>query len=224
MTTGCYLSVRHPNYAERRPLFKRVPDSIDVVLEPAAVIEGRVIDQVSAKPAVEVVVSAQGTNASKIKSSPTVRTDGDGKYQLTSLAAGSYNIWANAPARACPAIDTFAVAAGKTYKAPDLKLVEGAWLEGRVVDADSGKPLTKGRAQRLTSRQKRGQGRSRFVTGRRARKAAPVARAAMWTITDTFGSSSRPAFSTRTSRTATSGNGRSGESTFKKAWKSKREK
>ncbi len=100
--TGCYLSVRHPNYAENRPLYKRVPDSVDVVIEPAAVIEGRVIDQLSGKPAAGVRVSAQGTNASRIASSPSVVTNEEGKYQLTSLAAGSYNIWADAPARALP--------------------------------------------------------------------------------------------------------------------------
>ena len=143
IATGCYFSVRHPNYAERRPLYKRVPDSIDVVLHPAAVIEGRVINQVSGKPAAGVVVSIQSTNASGGKGFAETCTDDKGKYRLTSLAAGSYNIWANAPDRACAAIDTFAVTGGKMYLAPELKLVEGAWLEGRIVDAESGKPLSK---------------------------------------------------------------------------------
>jgi beta-lactamase regulating signal transducer with metallopeptidase domain/5-hydroxyisourate hydrolase-like protein (transthyretin family) len=140
---GRLLSVRHPNYGEHRQIYQRIPDSIDFVLEPTAVVEGRLIDEVSGKPATKVSVLYSRTDHRVLIASP-VFTDEEGKYQLPSLEPGTYNIKATAPPdRVCMAIYDFVVAGGKKYTAPDMKFVEGGWLEGHVVDAESGKPLTK---------------------------------------------------------------------------------
>jgi beta-lactamase regulating signal transducer with metallopeptidase domain/protocatechuate 3,4-dioxygenase beta subunit len=141
--TGCYFSVRHPDYGEQRPLYKRVPDTINVTLQPAGIIEGRVLDQLTGKPAADVLVSMQSTNKSKAIGSHDTRTDRDGKYRFPSLPEATYNIWAKAPERACAAIDSFAVTAGKTHAAPDLKLIEGGWIEGHLIDAETGKPVSR---------------------------------------------------------------------------------
>jgi beta-lactamase regulating signal transducer with metallopeptidase domain/protocatechuate 3,4-dioxygenase beta subunit len=145
MCTGCYFSVRHPDFGHQRPLYRRVPDTINVALQPAGVIEGRVIDQPTGKPAGGVLVWLQGTNDSDNAASGQTRTDGEGQYRLTSLVAAKYNVFADAPDRACAALDSFAVQAGTTREAPDLLLVEGGWIEGRLVDAESGKAISGGR-------------------------------------------------------------------------------
>lgn len=143
-----FFTVRHPNFATGRPSYRKIPNEIDIVLEEAGIIEGRVIDAATRKPAVNLVVSMQGLD----NGWQQTRTDKQGRYRLQSLLAGKYNVWANSPDRTCAAIDSIAVAAGETKQAPDIELVEGGWLEGRVVDAESGKPLSKnaeGRALRI---------------------------------------------------------------------------
>ncbi|HEY7326946.1 MAG TPA: M56 family metallopeptidase [Gemmataceae bacterium] len=137
----CYFNVRHPDYGEQRPIYKRVPDTIDIKLHPAAIIEGRVMDQITGKPAANVLVCMQGTNKSKEHGYHQTLTDRDGKYRFSSLPDAIYNIWAQAPERACTAIDSFAVTAGKTHAAPDLTLIEGGWIEGRLIEAETGKPI-----------------------------------------------------------------------------------
>jgi hypothetical protein len=135
-----FFDVRHPDYARERPTWNRIPATVDVVLHPGGVIEGRVTDQVTGKPAAGVAVSLQG-----IKGMPTwdqVRTDVNGKYQIRCLKGGQYNLWADAPDRACAAIDSLTVAAGKTLNSQDLTLVEGGWIEGRVIDTASGGAMT----------------------------------------------------------------------------------
>ena len=140
---GRLLSVRHPNYGKHQQIYQRVPDSVDFVVEPTAVVEGRLIDEVSGKPVAKVAVLYSCTDKRGLSTYPPF-TDEEGKYQLPSLEPGTYNIWATAPPdRVCTPIYDFVVAGDKTYTAPDIKFIEGGWLEGHVVDADSGKPLTK---------------------------------------------------------------------------------
>jgi beta-lactamase regulating signal transducer with metallopeptidase domain/5-hydroxyisourate hydrolase-like protein (transthyretin family) len=139
---GCYFDVSHPNYAHVRPMYRNMPDTVDVVLPLAGTIDGKVVDQISGQPAADVVVSMQGTNAMKDGGYQQTLTDSKGKYRLSSLLAGKYNLWAQAPDRACIALDSFTVEAGKTNTAPDLSLIEGGWIEGRLVDAATGKPIS----------------------------------------------------------------------------------
>jgi beta-lactamase regulating signal transducer with metallopeptidase domain/5-hydroxyisourate hydrolase-like protein (transthyretin family) len=142
VTTGCLLDVLHPNYAHVRPIYRHMPDTVNVVLPLAGFIDGKVVDQISGQPAADVVVSMQGTNAMKDGGYQQTLTDSKGKYRLSSLLAGKYNLWAQAPDRACIALDSFTVEAGKTNAAPDLSLIEGGWIEGRLVDAATDKPIS----------------------------------------------------------------------------------
>ncbi len=143
MISHCYFYVRHPDYGELRPMYKRVPDTINITLHPAAIIEGRVLDQLTGKPAADVLVRMQSTNNSKAIGFHQTRTDRDGKYRFTSLPDAIFNIWVDAPERACAAVDSFAVTAGKKHTAPDLTLIEGGWIEGRLIDAETGKPVSR---------------------------------------------------------------------------------
>ncbi len=137
VVSECFFWVRHPDYAEERPGYRRIPDTIDVRLQAAGIIEGRVLDQVTGRPAVGVVVQMQPTNENRGGGGGQAHTDPNGNYRLSSVRAGSYNLWAEAPDRTCTALDSFRVAAGKTQRAPDLHLTEGGWLEGRLVDAET---------------------------------------------------------------------------------------
>lgn len=143
MISHCYFYVRHPDYGEQRPVYKRVPDAINITLQPAAILEGRVLDQLTGKPAADVVVCMQSTNNSKAIGFHRTRTGREGKYRFASLPDAIFNIWADAPERTCAAIDSFAVSAGKTQTAPDLTLIDGGWIEGRLIDAETSKPISR---------------------------------------------------------------------------------
>jgi 5-hydroxyisourate hydrolase-like protein (transthyretin family) len=134
-----FFDVLHPDFARERPTWTRMPATGDVVLHPGGVIEGKVTDRVTGKPAAGVAVSLQGI---RLGTWDQVRTDVDGKYQIRSLKAGRYNLWADAADRACTAIDSLTVTAGNTLTGQELTLVEGGWVEGRVVDATTGAPIT----------------------------------------------------------------------------------
>ena len=94
---GRTLSVRHPNYGEHREIYKRVPDSVDFVLEPTSVVEGRVIDEVSGKPAAKVAIMYSRTDHHRGLIVTPAFTDEEGKYQLPFLEPGIYKIWATTP-------------------------------------------------------------------------------------------------------------------------------
>ena len=71
------------------------------------------------------------------------RTDGAGRFELKNLRAGKYNVWASAGSqrrttRRSPR-DSFQVGAGDERTAPDIELVKGGFLAGRLVDADTGR-------------------------------------------------------------------------------------
>ena len=60
MTTSCAFVVTHPDFPRTEASNSAVPQTVNVTLEPAAVVEGRVIDTVTQKAVANVVVSAQG--------------------------------------------------------------------------------------------------------------------------------------------------------------------
>jgi hypothetical protein len=143
---GNYIDVVHPDYGHERPIYRSMPVTVDVVLRPAGTIEGRVVDRVTGRPAAGTTVCMQAIREGGPQGGgwQRTRTDDEGKYRLPSLLAGKYNIWADAPDRTCAALDSFAVEAGKKHAAPDLGLIEGGWIEGRVIDAATGTPLGNG--------------------------------------------------------------------------------
>jgi hypothetical protein len=77
-------------------------------------------------------------------------TDADGHYRLESLSTGEYNIWAQADDWAVNAIDSFKAVAGQACTAPDLQLVRGGLIVGRVIDEASGLPVDMEQDSRLT--------------------------------------------------------------------------
>jgi beta-lactamase regulating signal transducer with metallopeptidase domain/protocatechuate 3,4-dioxygenase beta subunit len=142
--TSCFLHVRHPDYGGAVGAYQRVPADVDVTLQPAATIVGVVFDEVDGALAQDVVVSMQATHDSTTigDSWQQTRTDAKGKYRLTSVSPGKYNIWAEAKDRTCVAVDSLEVTEAKQIAAPFLRLVQGGWIEGVVIDA-AGNPVAK---------------------------------------------------------------------------------
>lgn len=135
-----YFFVLHPDYGKKAALYSRIPSEVDVILDPAAIIEGLVIDSVTGKPAAGVTVQAQGIGQ---RGFAEAVSDAEGRYQLRSLDADRYNVWATASERTVKAIDSFAVAAGETKQAPDLELISGGFITGRVLHFETGEPLSR---------------------------------------------------------------------------------
>jgi beta-lactamase regulating signal transducer with metallopeptidase domain len=135
------LNVTHPAFARKRVSYTSVPAKVDFTLQPAATIVGMVFDEVTGAPAPGVAVGMQATNDTRDAMSDhwhTAITDDEGHYNIPSVTAGKYNIWADAKDRTCAAIDSFEVTAGKQVAAPFLRLIEGGWIDGIVVNADGG--------------------------------------------------------------------------------------
>lgn len=135
----CFFRVYHPDYGLKLAGYSKIPSSVDVQLEPAAVVEGRVVDRVTGEPAVGATVSAQGVDGQGWQ---TTAADAAGRYRLTPLVAGKYNIWAAFPDRTAAALDSLSVAAGETKQAPDIELITGGFIAGRVLDG-AGKPISR---------------------------------------------------------------------------------
>ena len=132
------LYVRCLSFGEKRVDYSKVPSTVDVRLERAAIVQGRVVYGDSGKPAAGVRVQFQG-----IKDSAWGRaeTDADGRYRFDSLGPDKYNIWASKDGYTMRAIDSFEALPGTTKTVADLRLVRGGFIVGNVVDADTGQPF-----------------------------------------------------------------------------------
>lgn len=112
----------------------------DFALEPGAVITGHVLLE-NGRAAVRMRVCAQGHTTSTWS---TTTTDDAGRYQLIGLVDDRYNLWVGGDDVTCEAIEGQKVRIGEAVEAPDLVAVAGGFFVGRVVDADTGKPLQPG--------------------------------------------------------------------------------
>ena len=115
------------------------------LLRPATtVISGRVV-LFDGSPAAFVPVTAQAIDPSRstrFLRESWIHTDRNGEYSTPVMEAGTYNLWADLAGYTCSAIDS--IPCRGSTRAPDITLVRGALLRGRVVDADSGAPVTNG--------------------------------------------------------------------------------
>lgn len=140
-----FLLVNHPDFARTRGVYRRVPSEVNVTLQPAATIVGVVFDEVGGEPAAGVTVSMQATNdrVNDLGDSwQQTMTDDRGHYKFTSVSPGKFNIWAEAEDRTCAAVDSLETTAGQQVAAPFIRLIEGGWIEGTVVNG-AGKPFAK---------------------------------------------------------------------------------
>jgi beta-lactamase regulating signal transducer with metallopeptidase domain len=120
-----------------------------IKLQPAATVAGRVLYGKTGKPAAGVIIQAQAVEHIRIPGGYSMSwtqtiTDEQGRYKLESLYENKYNIWAKAENLTVVALDSFQAVAGETIEAPDLVLIEGGFITGRVIEEATGKPIRPG--------------------------------------------------------------------------------
>lgn len=128
--------VQHPDFPNYRSQYTALPQIVDIVLPPPAVIEGRVIDLVTGQPVPNTTVQAQGIAWSGWFET---RTDAEKRYTL-SVTRDHYNIWAVQEGRMPLAVKALGVEPGDHSKGRDIHMVRGGFVSGRVLTA-SGDPI-----------------------------------------------------------------------------------
>lgn len=134
--TRCHFLFDHPDFARTTAAYESVPQTVNVTLHPPAVIEGAVVDAVTDQPAASVVVSAQGVARYGWYQT---RTDAHGRFRLI-MTKDHYNIWAEAEDRIAVAAKAIAAEPGKTNSIPDIRLLRGGFVTGRVIDSATNRP------------------------------------------------------------------------------------
>jgi hypothetical protein len=112
-----------------------------LIARPGAVVIGRVVDS-TGKSVAGAKVSARSSLVDFV-SDHTV-TDADGNYRMARLGSGDCRITVQQKADALLVVAPIAalrIKEGETTKAPDMLLVPGALVQGRVTDARTGAPL-----------------------------------------------------------------------------------
>jgi RNA polymerase sigma factor (sigma-70 family) len=114
-------------------------------VHPGGGFRGRVIGA-DGKPAAGMRVAAQTTNESLLHGWDDDITDADGRYHLKQLPAGKYNVALDiqeelSKKSTAAAIENVALGAGETATTPDVKLIAGALLTGRVTVKEGGTPV-----------------------------------------------------------------------------------
>ena len=135
------LAVAHPDFGKSYVYFSKIPTLLKTKIPDVCGIQGNVVDEVTGKPAVGVLVSAQGTAKSGWYET---RTDNQGKYELW-VQPDRYNIWAAAPDRIPIAVDSFTAATGETREGANIRLVKGGFVTGRYLNEKGGVILGDGR-------------------------------------------------------------------------------
>jgi 5-hydroxyisourate hydrolase-like protein (transthyretin family) len=135
------LRVRHPEWAEQVSSFQNPSDKYSIALARGGKLQGRVIDAVTGMPAANVAVTLRSSAQHIDDYCRNTETDDQGHYRITGLAPADYCIWGSAPDRTCIALQAVSVTANGINEAPDLQLISGGWIEGRVAKLD-GQPVS----------------------------------------------------------------------------------
>jgi hypothetical protein len=119
----------------------RTIDQLSLLVQPASTIEGRVVYGDTGKPAAGVKVHAQAISAFAAgrRAGGRAITDDEGRYKFINLAPANFNVYIEPPEGwTASAIESLPVTVGQAVKANDVRLVEGGFIHGRVVDDRTG--------------------------------------------------------------------------------------
>jgi hypothetical protein len=130
VVTSSVFLLDHPDYARTIAHNTAVPQTVNVILHPPAILEGAVVDAVAHRPAANVIVSAQGVARNGWYQT---RADRQGRYRLR-MTKDHYNIWAEAEDRIPIAAKAIKAEPGKTVSVADIPLVRGGFVTGRVTE------------------------------------------------------------------------------------------
>ncbi len=131
------IRVLHPQYALTTEAVGEVPGTVDIKLKPAAIVEGKVIDQVTGQPAAAVVVFAKGIGHDEFA---LAKTDTSGRYRFQ-LSKDHYNIWVESKDRIAPVLKAVPAAPDKPVTNADFRLLQGGIVVGTVIDDATNRPL-----------------------------------------------------------------------------------
>ncbi|MHC4398570.1 MAG: carboxypeptidase regulatory-like domain-containing protein [Planctomycetota bacterium] len=149
------LTVRHPSYVTfrtrgRRGGFSPAPfeagdRDVRVRLSPGGVIQGRLVRGEKPVAWENVKVSAALPETSGVAS--YTRTDAEGRFVLTGLAGGQYVVFADKnylpdDEVVCAPVPDVRVEVGEAPVEVDLVCTEGRVLTGRVLDEQTGRPVS----------------------------------------------------------------------------------
>ncbi len=142
------LSIRDPRYARQDPFIPAGPrdKEITIALEPAKLIEGRVLAADTGKPIPNAVVSAttrvQNEHANGFFTAK-FRADAEGRFRMNPIAGEFYTLGAF-PTGGEPYLiqqDELKWAKGAVKANHDLKLPRGVSIRGKVTEQGTGRPL-----------------------------------------------------------------------------------
>ena len=135
------------DFAVTTALYTNAPQEVALTLTPPAIVEGRVIDEVTGKPLAGAAIAAQGIVRGRWDRSRLIhaRSDRDGRYRLL-LNKDHYNIWAEADDRIGIELKAVEVKQEATVNDADIHMVRGGFVSGIVRDVESDRPIhvTKG--------------------------------------------------------------------------------
>ena len=131
------IRVFHPQYAITTEAVSEVPKTVNIKLNPAAIVDGQVIDQVTGKPAAAVVVFAKGIGRDEFA---LAKTDAGGRYRFQ-LLKDHYNIWVEAEDRIAAVRKAVPAVPDKPVTNADFRLVQGGIVIGTVIDGATNQPL-----------------------------------------------------------------------------------
>lgn len=132
------IVVHHPDFADQVLGVVQFPEFKTITLAHSGQVGGKVVDAVTGKPAAGIAVTIQPTKQTSIEVADRnwlrfAQTNSDGVYEFKNLAAAEYNVWTSAPERTCVALNSFPITKNQRHQAPDLELIEGGWIEGRIL-------------------------------------------------------------------------------------------
>ena len=138
---------------------------LNVTLVKGSVVEGQVIDSVTGRPGVGVTVTMQAMQNQKpyighriffaqdpCLFSAETQTDNNGHYRFTRLPAGRFAVYltSDVPARTSIALHSLDVPAATAVHAPNIRLIKGGIVRGRLIDDQSGQPARLGEDEKVT--------------------------------------------------------------------------
>ncbi|MBA4107917.1 MAG: hypothetical protein C0485_19465 [Pirellula sp.] len=141
------LTVEHPDFAVKHMRCKQVPGEVDVSLDPAATLSGRVVDATGGPVAQALVFLANGENWLEREDEvqrayfETARTDAEGRYSFRNLPTGVYTSSARVGRYEHAGSTNLKVKAGETTVAPDIVAFSPRMIRVRLIDDKTGQPL-----------------------------------------------------------------------------------
>lgn len=138
-----FAYVEHPDFGTTQIPIVSLPSKVEVQMEVAQSITGKVIDDVSQKPVAGAVIQAQGMGD---QGWFQTTSDDHGNYRLM-VSADAYNVWAEMEDRVPVAIK--ALDAQLDVKNVDIHMVLGGKIVGRVVENGDGLPIDNKRLKNI---------------------------------------------------------------------------